>query len=70
MNTDQPKRVAGIPFMCCDTWQNYSLIQQPHLKAAVQRPVNGKITCSELKSSSATAVSEFRERIISCEMEG
>lgn len=62
--------MAGIPFMCSNTWQNYSLIQQPHLKATVQRPMNGRITCSKLKCTSAAAVSEFIERTISCEVEG
>lgn len=61
--------MAGAPFMCPNTWQNYSLIQQPYLKATVQRPMNGRIACSKLKCTSVAAVSEFRERMICCQVE-
>lgn len=69
MSTNPHMCMTGVPFMCPNTWQKYSLIQQPHLKARVQRPMNDRIACSKLKCTSVAAVSEFRERTICCQVE-
>lgn len=62
MSMDQPRPGAGSSFMCSNTWQNYSLIQQAHLKAVVQRP-------SELEKKVHTTEGHFSSSSGRVEME-